>query len=233
MKKTDLPVIAPAEITNSNVDVTNDDDNDSNYSKDVGADDDLDDDDDLMGDDEEDEMVADEAAAGEANSSNVDDLNGEYDSGEDLDNYEEDGGGAAEEQSDSWDLQNGSSSGAKPAAVKSIVDEAGGAKGKLGVESVVKGAAGMMADAPAASAAQQLQQQQQQFPTVPSTSQPTVDPYFTHFDPHYEHQSYKVSQKVSVLHSMCILSTQNRTYSKTRKPNSASRNRIARRSHVS
>uniref|UniRef100_A0A034V6W6 Beta-amyloid-like protein n=1 Tax=Bactrocera dorsalis TaxID=27457 RepID=A0A034V6W6_BACDO len=41
----------------------------------------------------------------------------------------------------------------------------------------------------------QQQQQQQQFPTAPSTSQPTVDPYFTHFDPHYEHQSYKVSQK--------------------------------------
>ncbi|XP_018804255.1 PREDICTED: beta-amyloid-like protein isoform X2 [Bactrocera latifrons] len=192
VKKTDLPIIAPAEITNSNVDVTNDDDNDSNYSKDVGADDDLDDEDDLMGDDEEDEMIADEAAAGEANSSNADDLNGEYDSGEDLDNYEEDGGGAAEEQSDNWDLQNGSSSGAKPAAVKSNADEAGGAKGKLGVESVVKGAAGMMADAPAASTAQQ---QQQQFPTAPSTSQPTVDPYFTHFDPHYEHQSYKVSQK--------------------------------------
>ncbi|XP_067635861.1 amyloid-beta-like protein isoform X2 [Eurosta solidaginis] len=190
VKKTDLPVIAPAEITNSNVDVTNDDDSDSNYSKDAGADDDLDDDDDLMGDDEEDEMVADEAAVGEANSSNVDDLNGEYDSSEDLDNYEEDGGGAAEEQSDNWVLQNGSSSGAKPTAVKSNADEAGGTKmGKLGVESVVKGAAGMMADAPGATSSVQ------QMPTAPSTSQPTVDPYFTHFDPHYEHQSYKVSQK--------------------------------------
>ncbi|XP_053949462.1 amyloid-beta-like protein [Anastrepha ludens] len=189
VKKTDLPVIAPAEITNSNVDVTNDDDNDSNYSKDAGADDDLDDDDDLMGDDEEDEMVADEAAAGEANSSNAEDLNGEYDSSEDLDNYEEDGGGAADEQSDNWELQNGSSSGAKPIAVKSNADEAGGAKGKLGVESVVKGAAGMMADGPAALATQQ------QLPAAPSTSQPTVDPYFTHFDPHYEHQSYKEAQQ--------------------------------------
>uniref|UniRef100_T1GI50 E2 domain-containing protein n=1 Tax=Megaselia scalaris TaxID=36166 RepID=T1GI50_MEGSC len=27
------------------------------------------------------------------------------------------------------------------------------------------------------------------------TNQPTVDPYFTHFDPRLEHQSYKVSQK--------------------------------------
>lgn len=31
------------------------------------------------------------------------------------------------------------------------------------------------------------------------TNQPTVDPYFTHFDPRLEHQSYKVSQKVSCL----------------------------------
>lgn len=33
----------------------------------------------------------------------------------------------------------------------------------------------------------------------PTTGQPTPDPYFTHFDPHYEHQSYKVSRQVSVL----------------------------------
>ncbi|EDW07494.2 LOW QUALITY PROTEIN: uncharacterized protein Dmoj_GI14839 [Drosophila mojavensis] len=29
----------------------------------------------------------------------------------------------------------------------------------------------------------------------PSTAQPTSDPYFTHFDPHYEHQSYKEAQQ--------------------------------------
>lgn len=32
-----------------------------------------------------------------------------------------------------------------------------------------------------------------------STSIPTPDPYFTHFDPRIEHQSYKVGQDVKII----------------------------------
>lgn len=34
---------------------------------------------------------------------------------------------------------------------------------------------------------------------IPGTSIPTPDPYFTHFDPRMEHQSYKVGLDVKTL----------------------------------
>ncbi|XP_046803531.1 amyloid-beta-like protein isoform X1 [Lucilia cuprina] len=158
VKKTDLPVLPPAEITNpinDDLDDISSEDNDSNYSKDTGDDmeDNDDDEDDLLADDEEDEMAADEAAA------TGDDANAEYDSVED--NYEED-------TADNYDQQ-GSSSGAKPTATKKEEQKSLGAE----INSKSNG----------------------DLPMPPTTGQPTPDPYFTHFDPHYEHQSYKVSQK--------------------------------------
>ncbi|KAH8317303.1 hypothetical protein KR074_008401, partial [Drosophila pseudoananassae] len=206
VKKTDLPVMPPAQITSANDDLmVNDEDesNDSNYSKD-GNDDDLDDEDDLMGDDEEDEMVADEAAAGgggaggnagssgDANSGSLDDINAEYDSGEEGDNYEEDGAGSEGESDggDSWDQ---SGAGAKPVANLKVSGGSSSAD-KVPIKS----------DAPvtstpqlsvAAAAAANAGSGSGSAGLPPSTAQPTSDPYFTHFDPHYEHQSYKVSQK--------------------------------------
>ncbi|XP_065364868.1 amyloid-beta-like protein isoform X3 [Calliphora vicina] len=161
VKKTDLPVLPPAEITNpinDDLDDISSDDNDSNYSKDNADDveDNDDDEDDLLADDEEDEMAADEAAA------TGDDANAEYDSVED--NYEEDTG-------DNYDQQ-GSSSGAKPNGKINKADQ------KL---MAVDGEVGSKSN--------------NDLPMPPTTGQPTPDPYFTHFDPHYEHQSYKVSQK--------------------------------------
>ncbi|XP_046803535.1 amyloid-beta-like protein isoform X5 [Lucilia cuprina] len=154
VKKTDLPVLPPAEITNpinDDLDDISSEDNDSNYSKDTGDDmeDNDDDEDDLLADDEEDEMAADEAAA------TGDDANAEYDSVED--NYEED-------TADNYDQQ-GSSSGAKPTATKKEEQKSLGAE----INSKSNG----------------------DLPMPPTTGQPTPDPYFTHFDPHYEHQSYK------------------------------------------
>ncbi|XP_046803533.1 amyloid-beta-like protein isoform X3 [Lucilia cuprina] len=158
VKKTDLPVLPPAEITNpinDDLDDISSEDNDSNYSKDTGDDmeDNDDDEDDLLADDEEDEMAADEAAA------TGDDANAEYDSVED--NYEED-------TADNYDQQ-GSSSGAKPTATKKEEQKSLGAE----INSKSNG----------------------DLPMPPTTGQPTPDPYFTHFDPHYEHQSYKEAQQ--------------------------------------
>lgn len=175
VKKTDLPVMPPVEMSNPIADDLDDissDDNDSNYSKDTADDvEDEDDEDDLLADDEEDEMAADEATATGAG----DDVNAEYDSGED--NYEEDG-------VDAYDQQ-GSSSGAKPSNKPSAKDDL-----KAGVSN--GDAAGKVNG---------------DLPMPPTTGQPTPDPYFTHFDPHYEHQSYKVSQKVSVFTCSGILFT--------------------------
>ncbi|KAH8240252.1 hypothetical protein KR026_000220, partial [Drosophila bipectinata] len=206
VKKTDLPVMPPAQITSANDDLmVNDEDesNESNYSKD-GNDDDLDDEDDLMGDDEEDEMVADEAAAGggsaggnagssgDANSGSLDDINAEYDSGEEGDNYEEDGAGS-EGESDGGDTWDQSGAGAKPVANLKV---SGGSSTADKVP--------LKSDAPvtstpqlsvAAAAAANAGSGSGSAGLPPSTAQPTSDPYFTHFDPHYEHQSYKVSQK--------------------------------------
>ncbi|XP_017109072.2 amyloid-beta-like protein isoform X5 [Drosophila bipectinata] len=206
VKKTDLPVMPPAQITSANDDLmVNDEDesNESNYSKD-GNDDDLDDEDDLMGDDEEDEMVADEAAAGggsaggnagssgDANSGSLDDINAEYDSGEEGDNYEEDGAGS-EGESDGGDTWDQSGAGAKPVANLKVSGGSSTAdkvplKSDTPVTSTpqLSVAAAAAANAGSGSGSAGL---------PPSTAQPTSDPYFTHFDPHYEHQSYKVSQK--------------------------------------
>ncbi|KAM7348753.1 amyloid-beta-like protein isoform 3-T3 [Cochliomyia hominivorax] len=167
VKKTDLPVLPPAEITNpinDELDDISSDDNDSNYSKDAAddIDDNDDDEDDLLADDEEDEMAADEAAA------TGDDANAEYDSVED--NYEE-------ESADNYDQQ-GSSSGAKP-----VTKSNSNNKDNDKTEGVVEGSTGS------------LTKTNGDLPMPPTTGQPTPDPYFTHFDPHYEHQSYKVSQK--------------------------------------
>ncbi|XP_013105531.1 amyloid-beta-like protein isoform X11 [Stomoxys calcitrans] len=157
VKKTDLPVMPPVEMANpisDDLDDISSDDNDSNYSKDTADDvEDEDDEDDLLADDEEDEMAADEATA------TGDDVNAEYDSGED--NYEEDA-------VDSYDQQ-GSSSGAKPSNKPNAKDEKSGGS--------LDGAAGKSNNG--------------DLPMPPTTGQPTPDPYFTHFDPHYEHQSYK------------------------------------------
>ncbi|XP_043864067.1 amyloid-beta-like protein isoform X1 [Drosophila mojavensis] len=225
VKKTDIPVMPPAQLNNANVELSvneEDESNDSNYSKDAN-DDELDDEDDLMGDDEEDEMVADEAAAGggtgsntgsgsgtgtgtatDANSSGLDDINAEYDSGEDSDIYEEDGAGSDSDVAgiaDSWD-PNGSSSGAKPSLKSQVpiplmssspasltVAEQVGSKPSISKPEPVTGTPQLSAAAAAAAAAAAG------VGAPPSTAQPTSDPYFTHFDPHYEHQSYKVSQK--------------------------------------
>ncbi|XP_017109076.2 amyloid-beta-like protein isoform X9 [Drosophila bipectinata] len=202
VKKTDLPVMPPAQITSANDDLmVNDEDesNESNYSKD-GNDDDLDDEDDLMGDDEEDEMVADEAAAGggsaggnagssgDANSGSLDDINAEYDSGEEGDNYEEDGAGS-EGESDGGDTWDQSGAGAKPVANLKVSGGSSTAdkvplKSDTPVTSTpqLSVAAAAAANAGSGSGSAGL---------PPSTAQPTSDPYFTHFDPHYEHQSYK------------------------------------------
>ncbi|XP_017109071.2 amyloid-beta-like protein isoform X4 [Drosophila bipectinata] len=206
VKKTDLPVMPPAQITSANDDLmVNDEDesNESNYSKD-GNDDDLDDEDDLMGDDEEDEMVADEAAAGggsaggnagssgDANSGSLDDINAEYDSGEEGDNYEEDGAGS-EGESDGGDTWDQSGAGAKPVANLKVSGGSSTAdkvplKSDTPVTSTpqLSVAAAAAANAGSGSGSAGL---------PPSTAQPTSDPYFTHFDPHYEHQSYKEAQQ--------------------------------------
>ncbi|TMW49937.1 hypothetical protein DOY81_004976 [Sarcophaga bullata] len=180
VKKTDLPVLPPAEITNpisDDLDDISSDDNDSNYSKDNADDvDDTDDDeDDLLADDEEDEMAADEAAA------TGDDANAEYDSVED--NYEEDA-------SDNYDQQ-GSSSGAKPSSSKSSSSLSLSAAAKedqksLAVVDGVGGNGNSKSNGGVGGG---------DLPMPPTTGQPTPDPYFTHFDPHYEHQSYKEAQQ--------------------------------------
>lgn len=252
VKKTDIPVMPPAQLASNaaqdELSSVNEEDesNDSNYSKD-GNEDELDDEDDLIADDEEDEMVADEAAAAggtgagsETNSGALDDINAEYDSGEDSDNYEEDGAGSDSEVAgiaDAWD-QNGSSSGAKPpmpvlkspsmtmsmsmsassslpssssspASVPSAVGEKPLASQKpelatttpqlSAAAAAAAAAASASAAAAASSAAAAAAVAGVAVGAPPSTAQPTSDPYFTHFDPHYEHQSYKVSQKVSVI----------------------------------
>ncbi|XP_037935328.1 amyloid-beta-like protein [Teleopsis dalmanni] len=169
VKKTDLPVVMPAEISNLPEEETE------------PADDDIDDDDDLLSDDEEDEMID----AGETSSdATADDVNAEYDSGEDVENYEENDD---EQTGDNWD-QNGSSSGAKPVATTADKINNNGDDGKLksGNIETTQGKGSVAASDLSMSAAPAM---------PPSTNQPTVDPYFTHFDPHYEHQSYKVSQK--------------------------------------
>uniref|UniRef100_A0A1A9W632 E2 domain-containing protein n=1 Tax=Glossina brevipalpis TaxID=37001 RepID=A0A1A9W632_9MUSC len=171
VKKTDLPVLPPVEISNPSDDLDDiDDDNESNYSKDP-ADDDVDDDDedDLLADDEEDEMAADEAAA------NGDDANAEYDSTED--NYDEDSA------ADNWDT-NGSSSGAKPTLTNSNNNNNNNNKAKKG-DSKSSSLDTMNNDKSVVDLPQ----------LPPTTGQPTPDPYFTHFDPHYEHQSYKEAQQ--------------------------------------
>ncbi|XP_075156299.1 amyloid-beta-like protein isoform X7 [Haematobia irritans] len=168
VKKTDLPVMPPVEMANplsDDLDDISSDDNDSNYSKDTADDvEDEDDEDDLLADDEEDEMAADEATA------TGDDVNAEYDSGED--NYEEDA-------VDSYDQQ-GSSSGAKPSNKPNSKDEK---------------SSGSLLDGGAGGKSSSSNNNNGDLPMPPTTGQPTPDPYFTHFDPHYEHQSYKVSQK--------------------------------------
>ncbi|XP_043661432.1 amyloid-beta-like protein isoform X2 [Drosophila teissieri] len=222
VKKTDLPVMPAAQINTANDELVmndEDDSNDSNYSKDANEDD-LDDEDDLMGDDEEDDMVADEAAtaggspstgsSGDSNSGSLDDINAEYDSGEEGDNYEEDGAGSESEAEveASWDQSGGakvvslkgdasssssssspSSAPAAPAAEKApMKSESVTSTPQLSASAAAfvaanSGNSGVGAGAGAGAGA------------PPSTAQPTSDPYFTHFDPHYEHQSYKVSQK--------------------------------------
>ncbi|XP_064536924.1 amyloid-beta-like protein isoform X3 [Drosophila montana] len=208
VKKTDIPVMPPAQLNSANEELSvneDDDSNDSNYSKDAN-DDELDDEDDLMGDDEEDEMVADEAAtvggtgaASDANSSALDDINAEYESGEDSDNYEEDGAGSDSEVAgiaDVWD-SNGSSSGAKPplkapalasSPASLTVAEQVGNKPSLLKQELSTGTPQLSAAAAAVAAGVPIG-------APPSTAQPTSDPYFTHFDPHYEHQSYKEAQQ--------------------------------------
>ncbi|XP_030572893.1 amyloid-beta-like protein isoform X2 [Drosophila novamexicana] len=208
VKKTDIPVMPPAQLNSANEELSvneDDDSNDSNYSKDAN-DDELDDEDDLMADDEEDEMVADEAAtvggngaASDANSSALDDINAEYESGEDSDNYEEDGAGSDSEVAgiaDAWD-SNGSSSGVKPpikaptlasSPASLTVAEQVGNKPSVLKQELSTGTPQLSAAAAAVAAGVAIG-------APPSTAQPTSDPYFTHFDPHYEHQSYKVSQK--------------------------------------
>ncbi|XP_017024199.1 amyloid-beta-like protein isoform X5 [Drosophila kikkawai] len=231
VKKTDLPVMPPAQISSANNDelVANDEDdsNDSNYSKDAN-DEELDDEDDLMGDDEEDEMVADEAAAaggspsagsgssGDANSGSLDDINTEYDSGEEGDNYEEDGGAGseAETEGDSWDQSGGAqkaqkglggassaslassslSSSSSPSSPSSVSDKTPTQKSDL-VTSTPQLSVAAAAAANANGGSSGSGSGSGQGAPPPSTAQPTSDPYFTHFDPHYEHQSYKVSQK--------------------------------------
>ncbi|XP_030572899.1 amyloid-beta-like protein isoform X8 [Drosophila novamexicana] len=204
VKKTDIPVMPPAQLNSANEELSvneDDDSNDSNYSKDAN-DDELDDEDDLMADDEEDEMVADEAAtvggngaASDANSSALDDINAEYESGEDSDNYEEDGAGSDSEVAgiaDAWD-SNGSSSGVKPpikaptlasSPASLTVAEQVGNKPSVLKQELSTGTPQLSAAAAAVAAGVAIG-------APPSTAQPTSDPYFTHFDPHYEHQSYK------------------------------------------
>uniref|UniRef100_A0A1I8NHR2 Amyloid-beta-like protein n=1 Tax=Musca domestica TaxID=7370 RepID=A0A1I8NHR2_MUSDO len=168
VKKTDLPVMPPVEMPNPMTDDLDDissDDNDSNYSKDTADDiEDEDDEDDLLADDEEDEMAADDATA------TGDDVNAEYDSGED--NYEED-------PVDTTYDQQGSSSGAKPSNKPTNSKD-------------MEKAGGSMLDGKNSGGGNN---NNGDLPMPPTTGQPTPDPYFTHFDPHYEHQSYKVSQK--------------------------------------
>ncbi|XP_030572894.1 amyloid-beta-like protein isoform X3 [Drosophila novamexicana] len=208
VKKTDIPVMPPAQLNSANEELSvneDDDSNDSNYSKDAN-DDELDDEDDLMADDEEDEMVADEAAtvggngaASDANSSALDDINAEYESGEDSDNYEEDGAGSDSEVAgiaDAWD-SNGSSSGVKPpikaptlasSPASLTVAEQVGNKPSVLKQELSTGTPQLSAAAAAVAAGVAIG-------APPSTAQPTSDPYFTHFDPHYEHQSYKEAQQ--------------------------------------
>lgn len=229
VKKTDLPVVMPAELSNSNGDEQFDD-NDSNYSKDVSQDDDIDeDDDDLMSDDEEDEMVADEAAAaGEvSDNSNNSDGNTEYDSSEDAsDNYEDAGAAIGtddgtqsqqqqQQQNNNWDLSGGSSSGVKPEVKSSnnnnndndgddlklskLSGSLGGSGGSSSsaqsdmYDSSLSKSTSSAGDLPNVGSASLLGPMPP--PPPSSTNQPTADPYFTHFDPHYEHQSYKEAQQ--------------------------------------
>nr|NP_001245449.1 beta amyloid protein precursor-like, isoform C [Drosophila melanogaster]AFH07165.1 beta amyloid protein precursor-like, isoform C [Drosophila melanogaster] len=210
VKKTDLPVMPAAQINSANDELVmndEDDSNDSNYSKDANEDD-LDDEDDLMGDDEEDDMVADEAAtaggspntgsSGDSNSGSLDDINAEYDSGEEGDNYEEDGAGSESEAEveASWDQ----SGGAKVVSLKSDSSSPSSApvapapeKAPVKSESVTS--TPQLSASAAAFVAANSGNSGTGAGAPPSTAQPTSDPYFTHFDPHYEHQSYKVSQK--------------------------------------
>lgn len=164
VKKTDLPVVIPEEI------VSADDDN-SNYSKDSTEDDD---DDEIMNDDEDDDMVADEAAETDTA---VGERNAEYDSNEELENYDD-----LDEQnyeaSSSWDSNSNPS---KPKATETSK-----------VVSSSENSAQVVITKPSSAVAIPLPPQQQQHS---STVQPTADPYFTHFDPHYEHQSYKEAQQ--------------------------------------
>ncbi|XP_073830984.1 amyloid-beta-like protein isoform X5 [Musca autumnalis] len=174
VKKTDLPVMPPVEMPNPLADDLDDissDDNDSNYSKDTADDvEDEDDEDDLLADDEEDEMAADDATAA------GDDVNAEYDSGED--NYEED------PVDTTYDQQQGSSSGAKPSNKPTNSKDLEKSGGSM-LDSVSSGGKTNGVN----------NNNNGDLPMPPTTGQPTPDPYFTHFDPHYEHQSYKVSQK--------------------------------------
>ena len=127
-----------------------------------------------------------DASSGSAVS--ADEGNAEYEESSE-DNYEEDTGAAAaavgaenwESASDSAGSSSGGSVGSGKSASKSASKDS--PKKSADPSAVVVNADGMLMPASGPS----------------STSQPTADPYFTHFDPHYEHQSYKVSEKVSVI----------------------------------
>ncbi|XP_055908783.1 amyloid-beta-like protein isoform X3 [Eupeodes corollae] len=127
-----------------------------------------DDDDEIMNDDEDDDMVADEAAE---NDGAADEGNAEYDSNEELENYED----LDDQNDEAWD----SNANPKPKTTETSK-----------VASSSETSAQVVITKPSSSDAIPLPPQQ-----PPSTSQPTADPYFTHFDPHYEHQSYKEAQQ--------------------------------------
>ncbi|XP_055374932.1 amyloid-beta-like protein [Condylostylus longicornis] len=174
VKKTDLPVIVPEEVI---------------PSVDEDASDDSQDDDDEDAMDNEDSMLADEASNNDDEEAEEEE-DGDYDSSEDFESEN-----TGDEQNDSWDTistQKGAGplSGTTSTTTSSSIivtnsqtktnDNNGSGNTQNSNNSGNNNNIAPVAQAQAQST---------------STSQPTVDPYFTHFDPRLEHQSYKVSRK--------------------------------------
>lgn len=152
-----------------------DDEDISEDSKDT----DDEDDEDMLNDEED---IEETIKSAEDNDDNGED---EYDSNEDASAGESD----SYDPNDNWDDMTKSSAVTSTSTARSTATNNGNIPDLSSVTTSKPADGGIIISASAAAS------------STP-TNQPTVDPYFTHFDPRIEHQSYKVSQKVSYLHKL-------------------------------
>lgn len=168
VKKTDLPVLPQDTDILPSLDDTEADTSDIEEDEDDN-------------DDDDEDMMADEA---------VDTDDDDYESDEDTDaDRDADASAVSDLQSDSWDsLSTQQTLNNKPSASIKEVPASSSSSSASGTASTTS-----TTTTATPSTTEKLTDAQ----TSPVTAIPTPDPYFTHFDPRLEHQSFKVVKKLS------------------------------------